>query len=125
MPGPQHCHPYAKRYPHHLWWRTPELTIRINLIALRGILNLPDGRERFLCRCHRRIHDGQIEASAILSIVAIREKISVQEIVEVMQWMRRHVKPTPRQLEIALEELSIEGRLIAVKALTERPEKAQ
>lgn len=114
----EHCHLYVgKRQPHHLWRRTPELTIRINLIALGGILKLPDGRERFLCQCHRDIHEGRIKASAVLSIVAQREKVSAEQIVEVMDWMRRLVRPTPMQLEKALEELTPGARDLAVKAL--------
>jgi hypothetical protein len=36
-----------------------------------------------------------------------------------MHWMRRLVKPTPSQLESALEELSVGARAIAVKELAE------
>ena len=112
---------FAKRQPHHLWRRTPELSIRINLIALGGILKLPDGRERFLCRCHRKIHDGVISAERVLAIVALRERCTAEEIEEVMQSMRRTIKPTCGQLEIALGELSVGAKVIALRELAEVP----
>jgi hypothetical protein len=107
----------AKRQPHHLWHRTPEITIRINTISLGAMITLPDGRERFLCRCHRMIHDGGIPANRVLSIVALREKCQPEEIIEVMNLFRRLVKPTPRQLEVGLQELSVGARLIAMREI--------
>jgi len=101
-----------KREGHHLWHCTPELSIRINLISL--------GSSRlYRCKCHRKIHDGNLPASYVLLVVANREKCRVEEIVEIMQWMRRWVKPTPGQLLRAIEELSPAAKLIAVKELTE------
>lgn len=38
---------------------------------------------------------------------------------EVMDWMRRIVKPTPAQLERALEELSDTARLLARRQLAD------
>jgi hypothetical protein len=101
-----------KREGHHLWRCTPELTIRINLISL--------GSSRLYgCQCHREIHDGNLPASRVLLVVANREKCRVGEIIEVMHWMRRWVKPTEGQLARALEELSPPARLIAMKELDE------
>jgi hypothetical protein len=89
------CNLYvAKREPHHLWRRTPEISIRINLISLGALVKMPDGRERFLCGCHRMIHDSKIPASRVLSIVALRENCTPEDIEEVMHWLRRLVRPT-------------------------------
>jgi hypothetical protein len=120
------CNLYLqKREPHHLKRKgmggNGVLDIRINLIALGGIVKLPQGRERFLCRCHRAIHDGAIPASSVLAIVALREGTAPAIITEVVDWMRRLVKPTGRQLAIALDELSPPARAIALKELAEAP----
>lgn len=113
----------AKREPHHLRSKgmggNGVLDIRINLISLGGIVKLPDDRERFLCRCHRLIHDAEISALCVLEIVAMREKTTPEVITEVMDWMRRLVRPTPRQVQVALEELSPPASLIAIKELRE------
>jgi hypothetical protein len=107
------CSLYCKkREGHHLWHRTPEITIRINLIAL-GSTRL------FCCRCHRKIGVGQIPVSRVLETVAIRENCWPEEITEIMHWMRRLVKPTPGELATALEELSDGARAIAVRELAE------
>jgi hypothetical protein len=103
-----------KREGHHLWHRTPEITIRVNLISL-GSTPL------FCCSCHWDIGNGKIPASRVLSIVAVRENCLPEEIAEVMAWMRRLVKPTAAQVENAMEELSPPARLIALKELAEAP----
>ena len=113
----------AKREPHHLWRRTPEITIRINLIALGGVLKLPDGGEVVLCPCHRSIHAGLISASRVLEVVAKREGCRPEDIEEVMAWMRRLVKPTDLQVERALGELSDGAKPLAMKQLMEVPAK--
>ncbi len=101
-----------KREGHHLWHRVPEVSIRINLISL--------GSSRlFCCTCHTEIGDGKIPASNVLAIVAARENCRPEDITEIMHWMRRHVRPTPGQLEEALGELSEGARGIAVKELAE------
>jgi hypothetical protein len=116
------CNFYViKREPHHLrrtgMGGNGRLDVRVNLIALGGNLKLPDGRERFLCRCHRLIHDGKIPAERVLSIVALREKCNPVEIEEVLHWMRRLVKPTKSQIEAALRELSEGALAIALREL--------
>jgi hypothetical protein len=103
-----------KREGHHLLHRTPEISIRVNLISL-GSTPL------FCCPCHRDVGNGKIPAERVLSIVAIREKCRAEDIREVMAWMRRLVKPTASQVENALEELSPRARLIALKELAEAP----
>ena len=101
-----------KREGHHLWHRVPEISIRINLISL--------GSSRlFCCPCHTQIGAGTIPASRVLSIVAARENCRPEEITEILHWIRRWVKPTAVQLEAALEELSPQAKLIAVKELAE------
>jgi hypothetical protein len=104
-----------KRESHHLRHRTPELTIRINLISL--------GSTPFCCPCHRDIGNGKIPASRVLAIVAARQKCRPEDITEVLDWMRRLIKPTASQMEIALEDLSAGARLIALKELAEAGEK--
>jgi hypothetical protein len=103
-----------KREGHHLLHRTPEISIRVNLISL-GSTPL------FCCPCHRDVGNGKIPAERVLSIVAIREKCRAEDIREVMAWLRRLVKPTAAQVENALEELSPGARLIAVKEMAEAP----
>jgi hypothetical protein len=105
-----------KREGHHLWHRTPELTIRINLISLGST-------QLFCCPCHHDIGIGKIPASRVMEIVAAREKCNPEDIREVLYWMRRLIKPTARQLEIALEDLSEAARMIALKELAEAGEK--
>ena len=108
------CHCWCKkREGHHLWHRTPEITIRINLIAVGS------SRKPFTCCCHFDIHNGKIPRSRVLSIVAQREKCLPENIVEILQMMRKCVKPTTSQLEIALNGLSPPARAIALKELAE------
>ena len=65
------------------------------------------------------IHNGKIPRSVILSIVALREKCLPENIVEILEWMRRWVKPSTAQLIIALEELSLVAKVIAIRELQE------
>lgn len=108
-----------KRAGHHLWTRNPEITVRINLISLGFVERLPDGRTRFSCRCHRQIHDGNIPRDRVLEVVARREQCRPEDIVEVMHWMRRLIKPTAGQIDAALHELSAPAMAIAARELIE------
>ena len=101
-----------KREGHHLWRRTPELSIRINLISLGS-------SKLFRCTCHKEIHDGNLPSGRVLLVVAQRENCRIEDITEIMHWMRRLVRPTIGQLTRAIEELSPVARLIAVKELKE------
>ncbi len=101
-----------EREGHHLWHRTPELTVRINLISLGS-------SPIFACGCHTKIGAGAIASHRVLAIVAAREKCQPEEIVEVMELFRRVVKPTRKQLETALAELTPAARALAVRELTE------
>lgn len=111
------------REPHHL--RTKgfgggsTLDVRINLISLGGSKKLPDGRRRFFCRCHTSLQGDAHRAQEVLSIVALREKVRPEEITEVMDWLRRLIRPTETQLMRAMEELTPAGRVIALKELNE------
>lgn len=110
-----------KREPHHLRAKGMgsggRLDIRCNLLALGGTEKLPDGRVRFTCHCHKLFHAGKVSFMELVKIAAAREKVSPEAIVEVLDWMRRHVKPTPAQLEKALGELSAEARALAEREL--------
>ena len=107
------CHRWCKkREGHHLWHRTPEISIRINMISV--------GSSRpFSCRCHFDIHNGKIPGSRVLAIVALRDKCLSENITEILEWMRRWVKPSTAQLMIALEELSPVAKVIAMRELAE------
>ena len=118
------CQRYCKvREPHHLRAKgmggNGVLDLRINLISLGGSVLLPDGRRLFGCACHHDVHTGKIAAERILRVVALREKVHVEEIIEVMDFLRRLVKPTEAQLRVALTELSPAAKQLALRELTE------
>jgi len=107
------CHVAClQREPHHLWTRTPEVSIRINLIATGHFYGIA-------CQCHRLIHDGKIAKKGVLEVVAARERCIPEDITEVIEWMRRLVKPTELQLFMALSELSTSARKLAERELLE------
>jgi hypothetical protein len=105
----------VKREGHHLRTRNPEITVRINLIAL--------GSSRYkgyaLCPCHRSIHDGKISRASILERVAIREGVTVELIEEVMNFFQRVIRPTSVQLERSLFELGPSAYFLAERELRE------
>jgi hypothetical protein len=102
--------------PHHLRAKgmggNGILEVRINLIALGS-------QKLFSCQCHRNLHDGLIDPRRLLRIVAIRERLRVEEIVEVLDLFRRLVKPTQRELELGLASLSLAGMKLAQRELSE------
>ena len=123
-PGPcELCRRWAAvREPHHLRSKGMggcPIDIRINLISLGGTTLLDDGRRRFSCPCHRRYHDGNISAASVLGVVAAREQTTCEVITEVMDWMRRVVKPTPHELARRLAELSGPAQVVAKRELVE------
>lgn len=71
------------------------------------------------CSCHFDVHSGAVKAPYVLQIVAMREKVSSANITEVMDWLRRTIRPNARQLELALLELSPGALVIALKELSE------
>ena len=74
-----------KREAHHLWHRTPDITIRINWISVGS------SKKPFACCCHFDIHNGEIPRSVIVFFVALREKCLPENITEILEWMRRWV----------------------------------
>ena len=124
QPGPcELCQRWAAvREPHHLRSKGMggcPIDIRINLISLGGTILLDDGHRRFSCACHRRYHDGHISAASILAVVAKREQTTPEVITEVMDWMRRLIKPTPHELARRLVELSGPAQVVATRELVE------
>jgi hypothetical protein len=101
-----------KREGHHLRTRTPEITIRINLISL-GSTPL------FCCPCHTDIGNGKTGRQEVLLKVAAREGCRPEDIIACMDLFRRVVRPTPAQLARALEELEPAARLLAERELKE------
>ena len=114
QPGPcQVCKVHCqKREAHHLWHRTPEITIRINVIAL-GSTPL------FCCSCHTDVGTGKIPFNQTLEIVAAREHTSTEAITEVMNLFRRLVKPTEMELLEGLESLLPTAKALAIRELME------
>jgi hypothetical protein len=117
------CGLYCKnRKPHHIRAKgmggNGVLDVAINLVAVGGVEKRPDGRVKFSCPCHQLIHAGKIGTEELLKIVAIRENTDAQTVQEVLDWMRRTVRPTPGQLERAYLELSRSARELAEMMLT-------
>ena len=101
-----------KREPHHLRTRTPELTVRINLFSV-GSTPL------WCCACHTEIGNGKIDRSEVLSRVAIRERVKVDDISACMDLFRRLVRPTPSALQASLASLAPSARVLAERELSE------
>lgn len=114
---------FKLREAHHLRTKgfggNGELTVRINLVCVGSSLRTNSGRAFPSCKCHRLAQSGKIPMADVLKIVAERETCTVEEITEVMDWMRRIVKPTAFQLHVALDELSPGARALAEKELIE------
>ena len=56
-----------------------QLDIRLNLVALG---------KAFQCGCHREFHDGKIKREAFVSVVARRERVTVEVIERVVYALR-------------------------------------
>ncbi len=104
--------PCVIREGHHLLSCTPELTVRINLISLGSTPG-------FQCACHSLAHAGKVSKYVIRELVAMREGVSVEDIVAVMEFFRRMNKPTKLQLTTAAHELPVGAFLLAKRELTE------
>ena len=103
---------FKTREPHHLRGRTPEITMRINLISLGSSKPLT-------CSCHFDVHNGKISSQEVLEIVASREHVYVGDITEAMDMLRRLIKPTESELERAIQGLSIDAGVLARRELKE------
>jgi hypothetical protein len=90
----------------------PEVTIRVNLISL-GSAPL------FCCSCHTDIGNGKIARQEVLLKVPAREGCRPEDITACMDLFRRLVRPTPAQLQRALEELGPAARVLAERELRE------
>lgn len=102
----------TRREGHHLWTCTPEITIRINLISVGS-------SQYFQCRCHSLAHNGKIPRNAVIERVAMRERCCPEDLVIVMEFLRRTIKPTRTQLEAALSSLPVGAFILAKRELTE------
>ena len=61
--------PCMLREPHHMLSRTPELTVRINLLAVgSSAWHVVEG-----CECHMDIHAGKIPRNQVLELIADRK----------------------------------------------------
>lgn len=105
---------FAKCEPHHHLSRTPELTIRCNLLRCGSSRPFP------LCECHSRIEAGKVPPNVVLEKIAAREKQKVDDIETVLFLFRRLIKPTQSQLVKAVNELAQESaRKLAFREIDE------
>ena len=102
----------SKREPHHYLSRTPEITVRINLLSVGST-------ELFQCECHNKIHAGTITRDQVLAKIAARETVDPEVIKEVLLMFRRLVKTTEKELGLELSFLSFDARLLAERELHE------
>lgn len=73
-----------RREPHHAFTRgAGGKDIRENLVAL-GPHDTP-----WVCCCHRRVHDGHIPRRCVLSVIALREGRTLEEIEYINNEARR------------------------------------
>ena len=111
------------REPHHLRCKgfggADRQDLRINLISLGGSIAKRHAFRRFFCNCHKQAQEHKIPADHVLSIVSIRECVHPSEITEVMDLLRRLLRPTESELRTSLLELSSGAMTLAVKELTE------
>ena len=101
--------------PHHVLARGmgagARVDHRINLVALG---------DDFSCPCHRARHAQGKFTQRLLELVAVRERVTVADIQELMAWLRRlgHKGPRPTQAEaLAMLAEKVEERR---RALLER-----
>jgi len=79
----------AAREGHHLRSRSPEITVRINLISLGS-------SAQFQCKCHHDIHwNGRGKADCVVK-VCVREKCTLGDRDRVMELIWRAPKASPR-----------------------------
>lgn len=75
------------REPHHVWARGmgagSRLDVRVNLVALGGT---------FRCSCHSWIHAGFIPKRAVVSVVALREGMTVDGVISAVHRLLRAPK---------------------------------
>ncbi len=84
------CKRYCKlREPHHIFARGMggggRLDVRYNLIAL--------GSTAIFHPCHGDIHAGKVSRDAVIEIVAAREGVSVEAVMDEIWRLRRTIKP--------------------------------
>lgn len=126
LPGPcELCGKFfAKREGHHVFAKGNGgggvLDIRINLITLGASIELGDGRLALSCECHREAQAYKITRSRVVEVVAIREGVEADDILEVVYWLKRLIKPqTEDEIRRRLVELSDGARVLAVRELVE------
>jgi len=103
------------REPHH--YRTVgacggHIDIRINMIPLGST-------RAFQCDCHAKVHSGRVSANQVLERIAARERVRPEDIVAVMDFLIRLVKPSKAQLLLRREELPGGAKQLAVRELEE------
>jgi hypothetical protein len=106
----RHC---KMREPHHIFTKgAGQLDTPINLVAL--------GRStKFMCGCHSKGQGGRANRERFLEIVATREGTTPADIQDVVWLLRRLPKrPTRQAIDRELLTLGENGRLLAVRTLT-------
>lgn len=113
--GPcEYCHKSCReREPHHVYTRgAGRLDVPCNLLSLG---------KAFECGCHREVHDGKIARAAFLSVVARRERVTVEVIERVVYCLRFLTRsPAGWQIREAVGQLCEASRRVVEGVLRQQ-----